>query len=121
MSNGRHLLISKLFIYNRGTLCHPTSSICLIDRYVKSETINSIGNQMKHLNNRKEFYKALKLFDQYNNDSFIKLSSQMINQAIKACAQLGDLQRGVSIHQLHSSRISDDTYITTSLIHLYST
>ncbi|CAF1283904.1 unnamed protein product, partial [Rotaria sordida] len=39
--------------------------------------------------------------------------------ALKACAQVRDLQRGMIIHRLISSRIKTDCYISTSLIHLY--
>ncbi|CAF4341292.1 unnamed protein product, partial [Rotaria sordida] len=46
-------------------------------------------------------------------------SSYIITQALKACTQIGDLRRGSTIHHLIPSRIKDNSYILTSLIHLY--
>ena len=84
----------------------------------------NLGKEMKRLNDMKQFRKALQLFDQYNhnhNDNIIKeCSSLFITQALKACAQIGDLHRGLIIHQLVPDYLKDDSYISTSLIHLYS-
>lgn len=70
--------------------------------------------------NKKKFQKTRELFDQYRSDPSIELSSQMINQAIKACTKTHNLRRGIAIHHLISSQINDDVHIVTSLIHFYS-
>ena len=76
---------------------------------------------MKMLIDKKQFRKALQLFDEHEKTNDIKISSSLtITQALKACTQIGDLQRGRMIHQLISSRVQDDSYILASLIHLYS-
>ncbi|CAF4362564.1 unnamed protein product, partial [Rotaria sordida] len=43
----------------------------------------------------------------------------IITHALKACANMEDLQRGSTIRRLISSCIKDDYYISASLIHLY--
>jgi hypothetical protein len=80
----------------------------------------ALGAQMKLLNEKKQFKKALELFEKYQNKSIETLSSFTITQALKACAQMRDLERGLTIHRLISSRIKNDSYILTSLVHLYS-
>ncbi|CAF0788560.1 unnamed protein product [Adineta steineri] len=75
---------------------------------------------MKLLNNQKEFTKALELFDKYKKNNTQSLSTLTITQALKACAQTGDLQRGSTIHQFLSSRFEKNSAILTSLIHFYS-
>ena len=75
---------------------------------------------MKKLNDEKQFEKALQLFDTCERNATKALSSVVITQALKACTNTRDLQRGVSIHRLVSARLQDDSYILTSLIHLYS-
>ena len=82
---------------------------------VKSDV--DLNIQMKLLNNRKKFRKALGLFDKHKEDNANKLSSSAITQALKACAQTCDLEHGSAIHKLISSRINNDNYIWTSLIH----
>ena len=97
------------------------SVIICVKRSVTNSTNINIGKQMKMLNDKKQFEQALHLFDQNNDDNSIKTCSSLtITQALKACSQIGDLQRGRMIHQLISSRVKDDSYILASLIHLYS-
>jgi hypothetical protein len=89
----------------------------------RSMTLRSnfdLASQMKLLNDSKQFKKALELFDKYKENNIETCSNLSIIQALKACAQIGDLQRGSNIHHLISSRIKNDSYILTSLIHLYS-
>ena len=79
------------------------------------------GYQMKMFNDKKQFKKALQLFDACRtSDPQAPLSSTMITQALKACTNIRDLQRGISIHQLVPPDKKGDTYILASLIHLYS-
>ena len=79
-----------------------------------------LGIQMKTLNNAKQFKNALELFDKYKANNIDRISNSTIIQALKACAEVHDLHRGSAIHHLISSRIHNDPYILTSLIHLYS-
>ena len=79
-----------------------------------------LGGEMKLLNDNKEFGKALQLFDKHKKNNSETCSSLIITQALKACAHLRDIRCGSSIHHLVSSRINDDMYILTSLIHMYS-
>ena len=79
------------------------------------------GIRMKLLNDKKQFKKALELFDKHKENDIQTFSSLTITQSLKACAHLRELQRGLNIHNLLSSRANDDMYILVSLIHLYST
>ncbi|CAF1278734.1 unnamed protein product, partial [Adineta steineri] len=78
-----------------------------------------LGKKIKLLNDNKQFQKTLESFDQYKKNKSERFSSMIITQALKACTHLKDLQRGETIHHLISSHIEDDSYISTSLIHLY--
>ena len=89
-------------------------------RPMASQYGESTGNRMKMLNEQKAYGKALELFDQYKETHSTVLSSFMINQALKACTKTHDLQRGAAIHRLVLPRVKQDSYIATSLIHLYS-
>ncbi|CAF1267110.1 unnamed protein product [Adineta steineri] len=79
-----------------------------------------LGKKMKLLNDNKQFQKTLELFDQYKKNKSETFSSMIITEALKACTHLKDLQRAETIHHLISSHIEDDSYISTSLIHLYN-
>jgi DNA repair exonuclease SbcCD ATPase subunit len=80
----------------------------------------ALGNEMKRLNEKKHFEKVLSLFDTYRQDHAKALPSLIITQALKASTHIGDLQRGIAIDQLLSSGKHEDSYISASLIHLYS-
>ena len=94
--------------------------LALGKRSLASRPHGDIAQQMKTLNDKKQFQKVLHLFDSRNTDDNKPLSNMIITQTLKACASLRDLERGTAIHQLVSSRVRDDQYIVTSLIHLYS-
>ncbi|CAF5161213.1 unnamed protein product [Rotaria sp. Silwood1] len=94
--------------------------IIFTQRYLTVKSDVDLNVQMKLLNDRKQFRKSLDLFDKYKENNINKLSSSTITQALKACAQICDLERGSTIHRLISSRINNDFYILASLIHLYS-
>jgi hypothetical protein len=79
-----------------------------------------LASQMKLLNNEKQFTKALELFDKYKKNNIKSSSSFVITQALKACAHIEDLERGSIIHQHILSRIKNDSYISATLIYLYS-
>ncbi|CAF4976838.1 unnamed protein product [Rotaria sp. Silwood1] len=93
--------------------------IIFTQRYLTVKSDVDLNVQMKLLNDRKQFRKSLDLFDKYKENNINKLSSSTITQALKACAQICDLERGSTIHRLISSRINNDFYILASLIHLY--
>ena len=110
-----HFVLTRLYSPRLSSI-----NICL----TRAATIKSavdVGKEMKMLNDQKQFEKALRLFDQNNRNSNIEMCSSLtITQVLKACAQIGDLRRGAMLHQLISSRVQDDSYITASLINLYS-
>ncbi len=80
----------------------------------------SLGHQMQLFNKQKQFQKSLSLFDKYKEKNIQQLSILSITQALKACAEIRDFQRGLNIHKFISSRINNDSYILSSLIHFYS-
>ena len=80
----------------------------------------NIGDQMKMLNDNKQYRKTLELFDAFNEKNIDKCSNWIIIHALKACTQISDVQRGLKIHNLISSRLKHDPYVLPSLIHFYS-
>lgn len=94
--------------------------VLIFNRSIQSQSQSSLGKQMKIFNEQKQFRKVLELFDLHKNNFSADISSMIITQTLKACTQLDDLPRGIHIHRLFSSRIKDDPYIVTSLIHMYS-
>jgi hypothetical protein len=105
----------RKFLKNR--LLFP---IVLENRSISIQSSLDLGNEMKLLNDRKQYEETLKLLDHHSKQSNEMLSSQIITQALKACTHLGDIQRGKTIHQLISSHLKDDSYILASLIYFYS-
>ncbi|CAF1613721.1 unnamed protein product [Rotaria magnacalcarata] len=73
---------------------------------------------MKQLKDSRQFDKTLELFDNYKENNILTCSSLAITQALKACAYTSYLQRGSNIHQLVSSRLKNEFYISALLIHL---
>ena len=94
--------------------------IVFLKRSVIVRSNFNLANEMKLLNDKKQFNKTLQLFDNYKKANTQTISSFIIIQALKACAHLRDIQYGSAIHHLISSRIKDDRYISASLIHMYS-
>ncbi|CAF3202321.1 unnamed protein product [Rotaria socialis] len=88
-----------------------------------SSTVQSkfdLGNEMKSFNDKKQFKKALDLFDKHTKNNIEMHSSLVITQALKACTHIKDVQRGSDIHRLISSRTQHDFHILASLLHFYS-
>jgi hypothetical protein len=108
------MLLNKLFNHRLA------STIIIVKRPVIIKSDVDLVTQMKLLNDQKQFKKALELFDQHKDNKIGTCSDLMINQVLKACANIGDLQRGLNIHHMISSRTKKNPYILTSLIHLYS-
>ncbi|CAF4273910.1 unnamed protein product [Rotaria magnacalcarata] len=79
----------------------------------------NLGDEMKTLNDNKQYRKALELFDIFNENNINKCSNWTIIQALKACTETNNAQRGVKIHHLISSRLKHDFYVLPSLIQFY--
>ncbi|CAF4375000.1 unnamed protein product, partial [Rotaria magnacalcarata] len=79
----------------------------------------NLGTEMKLLNDKKQFEKALAIFDQHGINNITTLSNFAITQVLKACAHTGDLQRGKIIHNLIASETKNDIYVSSTLIHMY--
>ncbi|CAF1449723.1 unnamed protein product [Rotaria magnacalcarata] len=88
-------------------------------RLASTENNVNIGDQMKILNDNKQYKKVLELFDAFNEKNIDKCSNWIVIQALKACTQINDVQHGLKIHNLISSRLKHDPYILPSLIHFY--
>jgi len=82
-----------------------------------SSTFVDIGKQMKQFNDMKQFNKALSLFNLHIRKQPTPL---IINQALKACINLNDLQGAKIIHQRLSPFLLNNHFIRTNLIRLYS-
>ncbi|CAF3141046.1 unnamed protein product [Rotaria socialis] len=95
------------------------SLIIVARRSIKIESELNLVNQMKLMDDKKQFNKALELFDKHKDKSIDRSSNMILTQILKACAGIGDLQRGSTIHRLVSSRLENDSYLLASLIHLY--
>ncbi|CAF1392754.1 unnamed protein product [Rotaria sordida] len=106
-------------MFNTLLYYRSTSRLIIMKRFVALKSNGDVGAQIKSFNEKKQFKKTLELFDKYKENDVKNLSSFIITQALKACTQMGDLQRGLIIHCLISSRIKTDCYISGSLIHLY--
>ncbi|CAF1152655.1 unnamed protein product [Adineta ricciae] len=72
---------------------------------------------MIRLNKRKQFTKTLDLFDKHHHPD--ALTDRIIVQALKACSQLGSLERGHNIHKQLSNQSKNNRFIQASLIHFY--
>lgn len=99
---------------------HLNCVVFIFNRSIKSQFQVSLEKQMKIFNQEKQFRKVLDLFDLHKNNLSTDFSNMIISQVLKACTQLGDLRQGTDIHRRFSSRIKDDPYIVTALIHMYS-
>ncbi|CAF5186314.1 unnamed protein product [Rotaria magnacalcarata] len=94
--------------------------VILVGRRLATTQSNvNIGDQMKMLNDNKQYTKALELFDTLSKQNIDKCSNWIIIQALKACTEINDVQHGSQIHNLISSRLKRDPYVLPSLIHFY--
>jgi hypothetical protein len=115
------LIIKINYFMSNKLLNHRLLSLV---HFVKPSTIiksnSNLAYEMKLLNDNKQFKKTIQLFDKQNKNKIETLSSFVITQALKACAHLKDLHYGKIIHNSLSSHMKEDSYISASLIHLYS-
>ncbi len=101
-------MLNKLFNYRL-----PSVNI-LFTRSIILQSDFDLVNQMKLLND------TLKLFDKQKKKNIDQFSSLILTQVLKACAGVGDLQRGSIIHRSISPRVKNDFYLLSTLIHFYS-
>ena len=80
---------------------------------------SDLVNQIQELNDRKQFQKAVALFDRYQQESTEKISAFTVAQILKACGEIGDLQRGLAIFNRLSSVAKNDSIIVRSMINLH--
>ncbi|CAF3459998.1 unnamed protein product [Rotaria sp. Silwood1] len=99
---------------------YSTFAVLSGKRLASTKSNVNIGNQMKILNNDKKYQQVLELFDQFNEKNISQCSNWIIIQALKACTEIRDVQGGLKIHNLISSRLKYDPYVLPSLIHFYS-
>ncbi|CAM4770602.1 unnamed protein product [Rotaria magnacalcarata] len=100
---------------------NPRISLTVVaKRSANIQSIDSnLGDRMKMLNDNRQYLKTLELIDKHKNH-IETCSNWVIIQALKACSELRDIQRGSSIHDLVSSRLKHDPYIFPALIHFYN-
>lgn len=106
-------------------------NIAIISRHVRSISIDMIyqtmitrrihvhvESQIKNLNDRKEFSKAIALFNKHKHEQIP--TDRSIVQVLKACTQLRDVKLGIKIHKELSNHSLKNVHIRSSLIHFYS-
>lgn len=91
-------------------------SLKICRRFASTKFVD-LGNQMKRLNDDRQFQKVITLYDSHIDQH---QNTLVANQALKACIELGDLNRGIQIHQNLSSFSINNSFIQISLIRLYS-
>ncbi|UJR24156.1 hypothetical protein I4U23_027122 [Adineta vaga] len=96
---------------------HTKSKYNNILRTITNSTKKNIELELKKLNERKEFVKALALFDKHEHQTIP--TDAAICQALKACTQLGYIERGQIIHKNLSKNALNNTYIQPLLIQFY--
>jgi hypothetical protein len=97
---------------------HTRSTLINVIHKATNSTHINIETEMKNLNDRKEFVKAIALFDKHKHQQMP--TDRAVVQALKACTRLGDLKHGVNIHKQLSNDSLKDVYIQSTLIHFYS-
>ncbi|CAF1431394.1 unnamed protein product [Rotaria sp. Silwood1] len=78
-----------------------------------------LSNQMKNLNTNSQFRKALDLYEYEIKKENKQKTSLAVNQALKACVELGDIERGKNIHKNLSPTMINNSFIQATLIRLY--
>ncbi|CAF4287750.1 unnamed protein product, partial [Adineta steineri] len=79
----------------------------------------NLSIEMKKLNDKKEFEKAIDLFSKYEEKSNETICDLSVNQVLKSFTNRKDFQGGLNIHQRYLSRIEENSFILASLIHFY--
>jgi hypothetical protein len=99
---------------------HTRSTLVSVIHKATNSTQINIETEMKNLNGRKEFVKAIALFDKHKHKHQEMPTDRAVVQALKACTRLGDVKRGVNIHKELANHSLKDVYIQSALIHFYS-
>ena len=99
---------------------HSKSAYTSVLRSIANSPKISIETQMKTLNDKQQFRKTIDVFDTNKGKYETMITDRVVVQALKACARLGSLDRGQTIHQKLSDNLLNNTYDQTSLIHFYS-
>lgn len=78
-------------------------------------------DQVKKLYDQKRYDQLLQLFDgQVKHGLTERLSAQAIVKFVQSAAQLQDLTRAAAIHRAIPSRLTNNPYVASSLVHMYS-
>lgn len=93
------------------------STLSLVFRRLKSNSVENLGRRLKELNDRKEYSQVIRLFN--DKDEQQNTNSLVINQVLRASIEMRDFQRGKEIHQNLSSLLKRNHFIQTNLIRLY--
>ncbi|CAF0880345.1 unnamed protein product [Adineta ricciae] len=105
---------NTLFILRQQISCLSSTST-----FSSQPRTIGLGQQMRILNEKKQFEQTIELFETEMKKNKKHLSSLIIDQALKACTQVRDFRRGHGIHQLVQHRLSTDSSLVRSLIHFY--
>lgn len=81
-----------------------------------ASTIVDLGGQLKRLNDNRQFKKSIALFSAHIEK---QPNAFAVNQALRACIELGEVNRGIQIYHNLSSSMTDNAFIQANLIHLY--
>ena len=92
--------------------------ILAYSRRFGSTLLFDLGDQIKKLNDLKQFKNAIALFDKHDRSR--QSNPIAMNQALRACIELGDFQKGKDIHRQLSPYLMKNSFVRTSLIRLYS-
>jgi flagellin-specific chaperone FliS len=95
------------------------SLIRFISRRFQS-TVIDLGFEMNKLNDNRQFQKAITLYEDQIRKQNQQNTSLAVNQALKACIELNDIKRAIDIHKNLSSSLTNNQFIQTNLIRLYS-
>ncbi|CAF1686940.1 unnamed protein product, partial [Adineta ricciae] len=99
---------------------HSKSTYINVLRSITKSPRISIETQMKTLNDTQQFRKTLDVFDKHKDKYQTMITDRVVVQALRACARLGFLDRGQTIHQKLSDNLLNNVYVQTSLINFYS-
>ena len=76
--------------------------------------------RMKQLNDQKKYRQAMAVFDALSLEKQPSTTTLSVDQAIRACLELDDLQRGVAIGEKLSPTLMSNIFVQSRLIRLHS-
>lgn len=95
------------------------SSLMMNWRRLASTSIR-LDTRMKQLNDQKKYRQAMALFDALPQEKQPSTTTLAVDQAIRACLELNDLQRGVAISEKLSPTLMKNIFVQSRLIRLHS-